>query len=59
MTTQRLTFLLILAAVVLGPPDGSATETLSPTELVASTPKGQLKNAFSPEGAAAKEGYKI
>jgi mono/diheme cytochrome c family protein len=59
MTKQKLTFLPILAAVVLGTLDGSAMETLTPTELVASTPKGQLKNPYSPRSAAAKEGYKI
>jgi mono/diheme cytochrome c family protein len=59
MTKQKLIFLLILAAFVLGTLDGSATETLSLTELVASTPKGQLKSAYSPQGAAAKEGHKI
>jgi hypothetical protein len=60
MQNTRLTSLLILAiAVLIALADASATETLTPAELVASTPKGKLKNPYSPSSAAAEQGHKV
>jgi mono/diheme cytochrome c family protein len=60
MRKTRLTSLLILAiAVLIALADGSATETLTPAELIASTSKGKLKNPYSPSSAAAEQGHKV
>ena len=61
MRNSRSIFMLILgvAFIVFFINDVSALDAMKPLELVASTPKGQLKNPYPPSSATAEEGHKI
>jgi mono/diheme cytochrome c family protein len=60
MRKIRLIFLAgLVMGVVTSVSDLPASETLTPWQRVASTPKGELKNPFSDFGSVAKEGHKL
>ena len=59
MRKTRSTLLLIAALTVSVIGSISASDNMTPLELVASTPKGGLRNPYSHSSAAAEEGHKI
>ena len=59
MRKMRSTLLLIVALTVSAFGSVSASDNMTPLELVASTPKGGLRNPYSHASAAAEEGHKI
>jgi hypothetical protein len=60
MRNTRTTFLVSLVIVILiAIGDLSARDTLAPLELVASTPKEELKNPYLDSSSAAEEAHKI
>jgi len=57
---RTLTLLICLVTGILGGvSDVSASDTLTPLQRVASTPKGELKSPYSDFGGVAKEGHKL
>lgn len=59
MRKTRSTLLLIAALTVSAIGSGSASDKMTLLELVASTPKGGLRNPYSLSSAAAEEGHRI
>jgi len=59
MRKTRLTLLLIAALAVSAIGSFSASDNMTPLELVAGTPKGGLRNPYSHASAAVEEGHKI
>lgn len=60
MHGTRVTLLVSLAlAILAGVGDVSARVTLTPSELVASTPRGELTNPYSASSSVAEEGHRI
>jgi mono/diheme cytochrome c family protein len=59
MRKTRSTLLLIAALAVSAIGSFSASDNMTPLELVAGTPKGGLRNPYSHASAAAEEGHKI
>jgi mono/diheme cytochrome c family protein len=59
MRKTRSTLLLIAALAVSAIGSFSASDNMTPLELVAGTPKGGLRNPYSHASAAAQEGHKI
>ena len=59
MRKTRSTLLLIVTLTVSAIGSSSASDKMTPLELVATTPKGALRNPSPDSGSAAEEGHKL
>jgi mono/diheme cytochrome c family protein len=59
MRKTRSTLLLIVTLTVSAIGSSSASDKMTPLELVATTPKGELRNPYSHSSAAAEAGHRI
>jgi mono/diheme cytochrome c family protein len=59
MRKTRWTLLLIVALTVSAIGSSSASDKLTPLELVATTRKGELRNPYPESGRIAEEGHRI
>jgi mono/diheme cytochrome c family protein len=58
-STRTIFFLSLVIGVLSAAPDVTAGDNLTPLQLVASTPQGDLKNPYPDSGTAAEEGHKL